>query len=165
MKYTTKNPLINQMTLSSVDYTKFIPLTAKFATKELGQEVTEEEVSQIIEFMFNDAIDWIYNPNTSSAYALEGLLTLHVNYFSVNMRISKLVTIAKKLRDKSDKSDYDLLKLSLLKKKINRLWKKRDLAIHYPYPRLYNIRKNTRKYVTQFDNIRRKKKTQSEDDI
>lgn len=81
------------------------------------------------------------------------------------MRISKLVEVAKKLRDKPDKTKLDELRLSLLKKKINRLWKKRDLAIHYPYPRLYNIRKNTRKYVTQFDNIRRKKKTQSKDDI
>lgn len=165
MKYTTKNPLINQMTLSSVDYTKFIPLTAKFSTKELQEEVTEDDVREIIEFMFNDAIDWIYNPSTSSAYALEGLFTIHVNYFSVTMRITKLVALAKKLRDKPDKTHYDGIRLELLKKKINRLWKKRDLAIIYPYPRLYNIRKNTRKYVTQFDNIRRQTKAQPKDDI
>ena len=164
MKYTTKNRLINQMILSSVDYTKFIPLAAKFSSKELGEEVTEENVRQIIEFMFNDMIDWIYNPTKSSAYTLEGFINLHVNYFSVTMRITKLVEIAKKLRDKPDKTHYDELRLSLIKKKIARLWKKRDLSIIYPYPRLYNIRKNTRKYVTQFDNIRRKKRAQPEDD-
>jgi len=77
-------------------------------------------------------------------------MTLHVNYFSVTMRIKKLVAIAKQLRDKPNKNYFDTIRLNLLKKKIRSLWKKRDLGIIYPYPRHYNIRKNTRKYVTQF---------------
>lgn len=153
------------MTVSSVSYDKFFDLTAKFSSLELGREVTSEEVKTIINFLFDDFIDWINNPTASSAYAVEGFINAHVNYFSVTMRISKLVEVAKRLRDKPNKTQIDEIKLSILKKKINRLWKKRDLAIIYPYPRLYNIRKNTRKYVTQFDNIRRKKSTQPTDDI
>jgi hypothetical protein len=153
------------MMISSVSYDKFFDLAAKFSSLELGQEVTSEEVKIIINFLFDDFIDWINNPVTSSAYAVEGFINAHVNYFSVTMRITKLVEVAKKLRDKQDKTKLDEIKLSILKKKISRLWKKRDLAIIYPYPRLYNIRKNTRKYVTQFDNIRRQTKAQPKDDI
>ena len=151
MKYTSKNPLINPMMLTKVSYEKFIGLTTQLVNIQFNTDLTKEEVKEVIDFAFNDMIDWIKNPVASSAYVLHGFITLHVNFFSVTMRITKLVAIAKQLRDKENKTKWDEIRLKLLKKKISSLWKKRNLGIIYPYPKHYNIRKNTRKYVTQFD--------------
>lgn len=152
MSYVTKNPLINPMTLTKIGYDKLIGITTQIVNQQLKTDLTETEVKEVVDFVFQDLIDWILNPVVSSAYEVKGFMTLHVNYFSVTMRIRKLVALAKQLRDKPNKNYLDEIRLKMLKRKISTLWKKRDLSIIYPYPRHYNIRKNTRKYVTQFDN-------------
>lgn len=48
-------------------------------------------------------------------------MTLHVNYFSVTMRIRKLVALAKQLRDKPNKNYLDEIRLKMLKRKISTL--------------------------------------------
>lgn len=123
MKYTTKNPLINQMVLTQVNYDKFIPIVTSIVNKSQGTDLTEEEVKKCIDYLFNDFIDWIYNPVTTSSYAITYFMTTHVNFFSVCRRIEGLV---KKLREAYQKDEekptaYSKVQINVLKKKIRTL--------------------------------------------
>ncbi len=57
MKYTSKNPLINVITLTCVNYDKLIKLTTLVVNKELKTNLTEGEIKEVIDFAFADLID------------------------------------------------------------------------------------------------------------
>lgn len=57
MSYVTKNPLINPMTLTKIGYDKLIGITTQIVNQQLKTDLTETEVKEVVDFVFQDLID------------------------------------------------------------------------------------------------------------